>query len=124
MCSKIKSKQNDRESKKVCCEKETIKETRRGRETNKCQNLRLVIVKWIDSGLCDPSWIEASSYEKKSMPICYTVGWLYKKTKDKTILFSSYSLDDGSYKDGNEGTIQIIYNKCILEVKECQIDTP
>ena len=40
------------------------------------------------------------------------------------ILFSSYSLDDGSYKDGNEGTIQIIYNKCILEVKECQIDTP
>jgi hypothetical protein len=53
------------------------------------------------------------------MPICMTVGWLHKKTKDKTILFSSYSLDNNEYKEGNEGTIQIIYNKCIIETKEC-----
>ena len=77
---------------------------------------KLVIVKWIDSGLCDPTWIEASSYEKKPMPICFTVGWLHKKTKDTTILFSSYSLENDKYKEGNEGTIQIIYNKCILEL--------
>jgi|TARA_A100001391_G_C5053868_1_gene274183 hypothetical protein len=82
----------------------------------------LLLVKWIDSGLCDPTWIEAKSYVKKPMPICLTVGWLYKKTKDKTILFSSYSLEDdefADYKDGNEGTIQVIYNKCIIDIKEC-----
>jgi hypothetical protein len=51
------------------------------------------------------------------MPICMTVGWLHKRTKDKTILFSSYSLDNDEYKIGNEGTIQIIYNKCIISVQ-------
>ena len=41
-----------------------------------------------------------------------------KKTKDKTILYSSYSLENGEYVDGNEGTLQLILNKCVLEVKE------
>ena len=27
---------------------------------------KLVVVKWIDSGLCDPGWVEAKSYEKKT----------------------------------------------------------
>ena len=47
-----------------------------------------------------------------------TVGWLYKRTKDKTILFSSYSLENDEYKKGNEGTIQLILNKCIIDVQE------
>ena len=79
---------------------------------------KLVVVKWIDSGLCDSGWVEAKSYEKKSMPICYSVGWLYKKTKDKTILYSSYSLENGEYVDGNEGTLQLILNKCVLDIEE------
>ena len=119
MRSKIESEQNDRVAKEIGSTKKAIQKARGWWKTNKRQNLRLVIIKWIDSGLCDPTWIEASSYENKSMPICLTVGWLYKKTKDKTILFSSYSLDNNEYKEGNEGTIQIIYNKCIIETKEC-----
>ena len=116
MCSKSNSKQNVESTENIGCTKKKIKKTRGGWQTNKCQDLRLVLVKWIDSGLCDPTWIEASSYEKKPMPVCFTVGWLHKKTKDTTILFSSYSLENDKYKEGNEGTIQIIYNKCILEL--------
>jgi hypothetical protein len=118
MRSKIESEQNDRVAKEISSAKKTIQKTRSWWKANECQNLRLVIIKWIDSGLCDPTWIEASSYEEKPMPICLSVGWLHKKTKDKTILFSSYSLENGKYKVGNEGTIQLIYNKCILEVTE------
>jgi hypothetical protein len=118
MPSKSESEQNDRIAKEIGSAKKTIQKARSWWEANECQDLRLVIIKWIDSGLCDPTWIEASSYEDKPMPICMTVGWLYKRTKDKTILFSSYSLENDEYKKGNEGTIQLILNKCIIDVQE------
>ena len=79
MRSKIESEQNDRVAKEIGSAKKTIQKARSWWEANECQDLRLVIIKWIDSGLCDPTWIEASSYEDKPMPICMTVGWLYKR---------------------------------------------
>ena len=52
---------------------------------------KLVIVKWIDSGLCDSGWVEAKSYEKN---LCQSVilqdGYI-KRLKIKLFLYSSYS---------------------------------
>ena len=58
MRSKIESEQNDRVAKEIGSAENDPK----GKElveANECQDLRLVIIKWIDSGLCDPTWIEA-----------------------------------------------------------------
>ena len=76
-------------------------------------NKELVIVKWEDSGLGDGGWSQASEYVNKPMTRCVSVGWIYHEDEEKVILFSAFCLDNESYVDGNEGSLQLISRKCI-----------
>jgi hypothetical protein len=84
------------------------------------------VVTWTDSGYADASWSEARLRLNKPMPAINSVGWLYKKTKKKIILFSAWACMDYDekdlltilYEDGQEGCIQEIETKNILDIKE------
>jgi len=80
-------------------------------------NNKLVVVRWEDSGLGDGGWASASEFVNKPMTRCVSVGWIYHEDDEKIILFSAYCLDNDSYLDGNEGSLQLISRKCIEDIR-------
>jgi hypothetical protein len=56
-------------------------------------NHKLVKITWWDIKSSEKSWIAEDEVMKEDIAICYDVGWIWKQTKDKLWLFTSYSFD-------------------------------
>jgi hypothetical protein len=57
-------------------------------------NHKLVKITWWDIKSSEKSWIAEDEIMKEDIAICYDVGWIWKETKDKLWLFTSYSFDE------------------------------
>lgn len=73
----------------------------------------LVKVMWIDI-TADSAWKELTELEKESLPVCVSVGFLYKVDKKITRLFADYSIKDGEIDE--VGNTTLIPNCVILDV--------
>ena len=73
----------------------------------------LVKVMWIDI-TADSAWKELSDLERESLPVCVSVGYLYKTDKKITRLFADYSIKDGEIDE--VGNTTLIPNSVILDV--------
>ena len=67
--------------------KGTVSDKALKRSAKTAKVMKPLLVKWIDSGLCDPSWIEASSYEEKPMPICLVLVSYTKNQRQDYFVF-------------------------------------
>ncbi len=75
----------------------------------------LVKVVWIDI-TADSAWKELTELEKESLPVCVSVGFLYKQDKKMTRLFADYSIKDGDIDE--VGNTTLIPNSVIKEIKK------
>jgi hypothetical protein len=73
----------------------------------------LVKVMWIDI-TADSAWKELSDLEKESLPVCVSVGYLYKRDKKITRLFADYCIKDGEIDE--VGNTTLIPNSVILGI--------
>ncbi len=73
----------------------------------------LVKVIWADI-TADSAWKELSELEKESLPVCVSVGYLYKTDKNITRLFADYSIRDGEIDE--VGNTTLIPNSVIIGV--------
>lgn len=73
----------------------------------------LVKVVWIDI-TADSAWKELTELEKESLPVCVSVGFLYKQDKKMIRLFADYSIKDGDIDE--VGNTTLIPNSVILGV--------
>lgn len=63
-----------------------------------------------------PEWISITDIEEQSTADCIDDGYLYKKTKQRVWIFSSYSKnDDESYDVGN---VTCLPTGCILKIEK------
>ena len=73
----------------------------------------LVKVIWIDI-TADSAWKELSELDKESLPVCVSIGYLYKTDNKITRLFADYSIKDG--KIDEVGNTTLIPNSVIIDV--------
>jgi len=73
----------------------------------------LVKVVWIDI-TADSAWKELSDLEKEQLPVCVSIGFLYKQDKKITRLFADYSIKDNDIDE--VGNTTLIPNSVILAV--------
>ena len=55
---------------------------------------------WWDITSSTESWVNEKDIEDNDVSVCEDVGYLYKKTRDKLWLFTSYSEDDNGMDVG------------------------
>lgn len=55
---------------------------------------------WWDITSSTEAWVNEKDIEDNDVSICEDVGYLYKKTRDKLWLFTSYSEDDNGMDVG------------------------
>lgn len=53
-------------------------------------NYQIVKITWWDIQTSEKSWINQDDILQEDIAVCYDVGYIYKKTKDKLWLFTSY----------------------------------
>ena len=73
----------------------------------------LVKVVWVDI-TADSAWKELNELEKETLPICVSIGFLYKRDKKVTRLFADYSIKDNEIDE--VGNTTLIPNSVILGV--------
>ena len=73
----------------------------------------LVKVIWIDI-TADSAWKELSELDKESLPVCVSIGYLYKTDNKITRLFADYSIKDGEIDE--VGNTTLIPNSVIIDV--------
>ena len=80
-------------------------------------NHKLVKITWWDIKSSEKSWIAEDEIMKEDIAICYDVGWIWKETKDKLWLFTSYSFDDVGMDVGGVTTFPMGVIKKIEVIK-------
>ena len=80
-------------------------------------NHKLVKITWWDIKSSEKSWIAEDEVMKEDIAICYDVGWIWKETKDKLWLFTSYSFDEFGMDVGGVTTFPIGVIKKIEVIK-------
>jgi hypothetical protein len=53
-----------------------------------------VKITWWDIQQSNEAWIDEENILKNDIAVCSDIGYVFKKTKDKLWLFTSYSYDD------------------------------
>ena len=81
-------------------------------------NLRPVVIRWVDSGRASGEWSNAEETMKKPMPICRSIGYWYDKNKEKILIYGAIEEDEqGNPIKGTEGSEQEILKKCVKKVE-------
>ena len=73
-----------------------------------------VRVTWVDPCACDEAWVPEDEILEHDIATCVDVGYIYKKTRSKLWLFTSYSRDD---KGLSVGGLQCIPAGCIKKIE-------
>lgn len=61
------------------------------KKINKFPHVKII---WEDIQASNEAWIDEDDVIKNDIAICSDTGYIFKKTKDKLWLFTSYSYDD------------------------------
>lgn len=64
----------------------------------------LVKVLWVDI-VSDSHWKPITDFEKEKLPVCVTVGYLFKKTKKLVWIFSDFSVGNRDIDEVGNTTI-------------------
>ena len=56
---------------------------------------------WWDICTCEAAWVNEEEILDHDISVCQDVGYIYKKTRDKLWLFTSYSEDEDGMDVGN-----------------------
>ena len=70
---------------------------------------------WWDIQQSNEAWIEANDVVKNDIAVCKDVGYIFKKTKDKLYLFTSYSYD--KEKNLTVGGLTVFPTKTIQKIE-------
>ena len=62
--------------------------------TSTISKFKQVKITWVDPCQCDEAWTPESEILDHDVAVCSDVGYIYKKTKSKLWLFTSYSEDE------------------------------
>ena len=73
-------------------------------------------ITWVDIQSDDTAWVDNDEIQKQDVAVCKDVCYIYSKTDDKLIAYTSYSYDN----DGNisRGGITAFPAGCIKEIKK------
>lgn len=75
-----------------------------------------VKITWWDISMSGEAWIETDDVLKNDIAICEDTGYIFKKTKDKLWLFTSYSYDDD--KNLSVGGLTVFPLKTIQKIEK------
>jgi hypothetical protein len=75
---------------------------------------QLVTVLWVDI-TSDSNWKEPIDFDKESLPICVSTGYLWSKNKNFVKLFADFSLKDNGEID-DLGNTTIIPTSVIIKI--------
>ena len=70
-----------------------------------------VKITWWDICTCEAAWVSEEEILDHDISICQDVGYIYKKTRDKLWLFTSYSEDE----DGMDVGILTCYPRQVVK---------
>ncbi|MDD2260256.1 MAG: hypothetical protein PHO87_04580 [Acholeplasmataceae bacterium] len=76
-------------------------------------NYKKVIVKWLDACVWNDGQIPLSKIEEIENPLRETMGYLYKKTKEKVYIIGLYD-----HEDQMADVITIIPTQWVMEINE------
>ena len=82
--------------------------------TIKQKKFKHVKVTWFDPCQSDEAWIPEEEILQHNVATCVDIGYIYKKTKSKLWIFTSYSRDD---KGLEVGGLQCIPTGCIKKIE-------
>ena len=68
--------------------------------TSTISKFKQVKITWVDICQCDEAWTPEKEILDHDVAECEDVGWIYKKTRDKLWLFTSYSEDEYGFSVG------------------------
>ena len=73
------------------------------KNTGKENNFKYDKVKitWWDICTCEAAWVREDDILDHDISVCQDVGYIYKKTRDKLWLFTSFSEDEDGMDVGN-----------------------
>ena len=74
-----------------------------------------VNIEWVDICQSEEAWINESEILNQDLATCHDTGYIYKKTREKLWLFSSYSMNDDGSMD--VGTVTVIPTKVIKKIE-------
>lgn len=75
-----------------------------------------VHITWHDIQESDKAWIDESDMLFEDVAICNDIGYIYKQTKDKLWLFTSYSFDKKN--NLSFGGLTVFPAGCIIKIKQ------
>ncbi len=75
--------------------------------------MKLVIVEWVDSTLLGQRWVDSEELEHMTVNTCLTVGFVYRKDKEKIVLCQGHCKDDA-------GVVNVIAipRNCVKSIKD------
>ena len=82
--------------------------------TIKQKKFKHVKVTWFDPCQSDEAWIPEEEILQHNVATCVDIGYIYKKTKSKLWIFTSYSRDN---KGLEVGGLQCIPVGCIKKIE-------
>jgi len=82
--------------------------------TIKQKKFKHVKVTWFDPCQSDEAWIPEEEILEHNVATCVDIGYIYKKTKSKLWIFTSYSRDN---KGLEVGGLQCIPVGCIKKIE-------
>jgi len=82
--------------------------------TSKQKKFKHVRVTWFDPCQSDEAWIPEEEILEHNVATCVDIGYIYKKTKSKLWIFTSYSRDN---KGLEVGGLQCIPVGCIKKIE-------
>ena len=81
------------------------------------KNTPMVCVTWYDAKDGQTGWHSVEDIKKESLATCYSVGWLVRKTDERTIIMSDYSKVDNDEDGGRHIAIPTGWVKKIEYLK-------
>jgi hypothetical protein len=81
------------------------------------KNTPMVCITWYDAKDGQTGWHSVEDIKKESLATCYSVGWLVRKTDERTIIMSDYSKVDNDEDGGRHIAIPTGWVKKIEYLK-------
>ena len=75
---------------------------------------QLVTILWVDI-ISDSNWKEPVDFDKETLPVCVSTGYLWSKNNNFVKIFADYSLKDNGEID-DIGNTTIIPTSVIIEI--------
>jgi len=73
-----------------------------------------VRIEWWDIQQSEEAWMHEDEINKEDVAYCVDEGYLYKRTRDKVWLFSSYSINDNGTLDC--GNVNVFPRGCVKKI--------